>query len=228
MQSQNYKNLVRLLGKWTQRKELDPCASRAKTIGVELNIKKGRVMWVSSIGKDHSCFNKDLQEVELKNVGKGTYVDGQGQKYLFSPLENVQVKVHVSLSPTTGFHHKIHIKAQSAHALVLIFPIPVDFFVDSFEVAGIPFDSRVQVSVNGTVDLEVGAYQDAAKVHVVSVLVQAADEKEDLEFDIPIHLRYQAPKPNGSHVNVILARPWVFAAVPYTSDNNSKASFARK
>ena len=228
MQSGNSQNLTTRLEKWTRRKELDPCASLAKTISFELSVKEGRasVMWVSSL-QDPSCLNKDEEDGKLKTLGKGTYADGSNQKYIFSPLKNDQVKVHVTLSPTAGFHHKIHVKAQSAHAVILIFPIPVDFFVDPFEIAGMQFDSRIQMSVNGTVDLEVGAYQDAAKVHVVSVLIQASsDTKEDLEFDIPIHLRYQAPRPNGSQVNVTLARPWVFAAVPYTSENACKSNFA--
>ncbi|RKO88190.1 hypothetical protein BDK51DRAFT_40322 [Blyttiomyces helicus] len=114
-----------------------------------------------------------------------------------------------------GFHHHATISIENAGVgtVVAVWPLGRGVFADPFEVGRLEWGQGVRVTVLGEMDLEAPAYARAASAGGVRVSVGDAGRGE-VEVRVPVHMRYQAPEKERSHVMVEIVRPWVYHVGP--------------
>lgn len=94
--------------------------------------------------------------------------------------------VSVSLAQGSGFHRKFQVTKRTNEEIGLLFMIPRDAFIDSFDSNILALNQYGSYKIYGDIDLEAAAYDENAKLHVLAI-----DLKSDFmgDFDLPFHLR---------------------------------------
>ncbi|GAA6059518.1 hypothetical protein JCM10212_006016 [Sporobolomyces blumeae] len=140
--------------------------------------------------------------------------------------------ITASLAPRTGFHPTLHLAvprvvapADSPCALFAYVAVPPSFILDRYQLRQLHLEGKLGVhggalEVYGDADLE-GSTRRAGTAAALVQLAMPVTASEPLEIDVPVHMRYQAPRvarTGGSNgegtVRVELGEPKVFWACP--------------
>ncbi|KAJ3275011.1 hypothetical protein HDV01_001517 [Terramyces sp. JEL0728] len=103
----------------------------------------------------------------------------------------------------SGYHPKFNFKVEE-DSQILIY-VPRDYFVDPYEIEKIMFDSSLDFTLSGNVDLEVPRPSNDARPHILDLAVLGSKQ-----FQIPFHMRYQEPSSSHDRINVEIISPIVY------------------
>ena len=194
---------------------------------LQLNLSKFTMTEIRQFPTSNACLKNSNQYTKLIESNGNLKLNTNSYETKSFEFKNLsQVGLEISIIPNEPpFHPKVHFSLTGYLKTPLLFPMSKDVFVDPFELNSLYNSPRIILKSHGNVDLEAAAYNSNAHVHLVTALVYPTlyflsllhshthmnRGNNSIQFTIPLHSRYQSPKPNSTLIPIWIQKPWIYS-----------------